>query len=106
MTRIVRTLVVAAGLAGFVGVGNLTTVPAVAQQKKETKKATKATAGTIEINEGKDGKYRFLIRDGEGKLLAMSGPTGFEKREEAVKAVEILKDVLPGAKTVSGKKEK
>jgi uncharacterized protein YegP (UPF0339 family) len=106
VTRFVRALVVAAGLVGFTIAGSATTAPAVAQQKKETKKSTKAAAGTIEINEGKDGKYRFLIRDGEGKLLAMSGPTGFEKRDEAVKAIETLKDVLPGAKMVTGKKTK
>ena len=110
--RIVRTVVLSiaclllvAGMAGLVTTAGL----APAQDKKDVKKdtkAAKATAGVIEINEGKDGKFRFIVRDGEGKLLAMSGPTGYEKREDAVKAVETLKAVLPGAKTVSAKKAK
>jgi uncharacterized protein YegP (UPF0339 family) len=91
---------VVAGLAGGSGV-------APAQDKKEAKKDTKAAkaAGTIEVNEGKDGKYRFLVRDAEGKLLAMSGPGGYETKAEAVKAVDTLKAVLPGAKVAEAKKD-
>lgn len=103
MKRIVYSLALAAGMAGLVAGG---LAPAPAQDKKDVKKGAKAAAGVIEINEGKDGKFRFLIRDGEGKLLAMSGPGGFDKREEAVKAVETLKDVLPGAKVAAPKKSK
>jgi uncharacterized protein YegP (UPF0339 family) len=103
--RIVCCLALVAGMAGL-AVG-----PALApaQDKKDVKKearGTKSATGVIEINEGKDGKFRFVIRDGDGKLLAMSGPTGFATREDAGKAVETLKAVLPGAKVVAGKKGK
>jgi|GEM_PF-6981923 len=87
-----------AGMVGLMSTSAISTAPA--QDKKDTKKdATKAAGktATIEINQGKDEKYRFVIRDAEGKLLAMSGPTGFEKREEAVKALETLKEALPKA---------
>lgn len=75
-----------------------------AQEKKEPKKTTKAAAGTVEINEGKDGKYRFIIRDSEGKFLGMSGPTGFATKEDCEKGLEELKTALAGAKVVTGKK--
>ena len=75
---------------------------AVAQAKKDTKKTT---AGVIEIGEGKDGKFRFFVRDGEGKLLAMSGPTGFPAAADAEKAIESLKQVVGSAKVVTLKKK-
>jgi uncharacterized protein YegP (UPF0339 family) len=103
MMQVVRTLILVAGMVGLVTAGGLATAPA--QDKKDVKKGAKA-GGVIEINEGKDGKFRFVIRDGEGKLLAMSGPTGFQKREDAVKALETLKDVLPTAKMAPPKKAK
>lgn len=104
--NVVRTLVLVAGMVGLVTAGGLATAPA--QDKKDVKKNGKgAKAGAvIEVNEGKDGKFRFVIRDGQGKLLAMSGPSGFEKREDAVKAVETLKEVLPEAKVAPPKKGK
>ena len=104
MKRIVCSLALVVGMAGLVASG-----PALApaQDKKDVKKeakGSKSAAGVIEINEGKDGKFRFVVRDADGKFLAMSGPTGFESKDAAVKALENLKDVLPTAKVVAGKK--
>ncbi len=65
----------------------------------QTKKA--AEAGVVEIGEGKDGKFRFSIRDDEGKLLAMSSPSGFASFKEAEEAVSRLKAILPKAKVVT-----
>jgi uncharacterized protein YegP (UPF0339 family) len=100
---------IACSLALVVGMAGLVVGPAAApaQDKKDVKKdakGSKSAAGVIEINEGKDGKFRFVIRDGDGKLLAMSGPTGYATREDAGKAVETLKAVLPGAKVAPPKK--
>jgi hypothetical protein len=69
-----------------------TTVPDtfVAQAKKDDKagKTAKdkkdAKTGVSEIKKGKDDKYRFFVRDADGKLLAMSGPGGFESMKDAV----------------------
>lgn len=110
MTRVCRTLGLMLALAVMAG-GTVTLVTAqekgkVAPQKKDDKKADKKAAkgGTIEINEGKDGKYRFTIRDADGKLLAMSGPSGFATKDDAEKALDTLKEVLPTAKIAPGKK--
>jgi hypothetical protein len=105
MTKFLCTAVLFAGMAGLVSTSTMSNAGAVQKDKKDTTKAAGKT-GTIEINQGKDEKYRFVIRDSEGKLLAMSGPTGFEKREDAVKAVETLKDVLPKAVVASPEKKK
>jgi len=91
-------------------VGNTVPGDAVAQAKKETKVGKDAkdkkdvkdkkdsTAGVIEITQGKDEKYRFFVRDGDGKLLAMSGPGGFATAKEAEAAIDHLKDIVAKAK--------
>jgi len=75
-----------------------------AADKKDTKKtdATSA-AGVIEIKEGKDSKFRYFVRDGDGKLLAMSGPTGFATAEDAEKSIAELRTVVVKAKVVTVK---
>ena len=67
--------------------------------KTPAKKADKADkkgvpVGTIDIGEGKDGKFRFFVRDEAGKLLAMSGGGGFATKDDALKAVEDLREVV------------
>jgi hypothetical protein len=70
--------------------------------KDSDKKLSKA--GVIEITKGKDDKFRFFVRDGEGKLLAMSGPGGFATPKEAEEAIDRMKEVLAKAKvSVEGK---
>ena len=78
---------------------------APAQEKKGTtaKKeagtdSKKSSSGVVEISEGKDGKFRFSVRDGENKYVGGSGPIGFESKEAAAKAVQSLKDTLSNAK--------
>jgi uncharacterized protein YegP (UPF0339 family) len=75
------------------------------KDKKEIKKTTSA-AGVIEIGEGKDGRFRFFVRDSDGKLLAMSGPTGFAEASDAEKAIESLREVVAKAKVVMKKSAK
>jgi hypothetical protein len=75
----------------------------VAQAKKEDKaaKVKKDTkAGVIEIAKGKDDKFRFFVRDSEGKLLAMSGPGGFATAKDTETAIDELKEVVAKAKVV------
>jgi uncharacterized protein YegP (UPF0339 family) len=92
-------------MAGFSGM----TAPVVlAQAKKkdkdkDTKKGTKAGAGYIEIGEGKDGKFRFFVRNEDGKLLAMSGGAGFASESDAKKAIEELREVVAKAKVTKAK---
>jgi hypothetical protein len=65
---------------------------------QQPKKAAKA--GTIELIKSKDGKYRFSIRDADGKYLGGSA-VGHETEKDAKEAVEELKKVLPTATYVS-----
>jgi hypothetical protein len=67
--------------------------------------AKKAKDGVIEIREGKDGKFRFTVRDGSGKLLAMSGPRGFATEKDAHAGIDALKEVLRSAKVIHGEKK-
>jgi hypothetical protein len=76
---------------------------AVGQGKK---KSASSAAGVIEIGEGKDGRFRFAVRDDAGKLLAMSGPRGFETVKDAHTAIDRLKDVVSTAKVTMKKKTK
>lgn len=68
----------------------------------QSKKPVKA--GTIELIESKDGKFRFSIRDAEGKYLGGSA-VGHATEKEAREAVEELKKVLATATYVSKKSE-
>lgn len=77
---------------------------AVAKDKKDDKKDAKA--GFIEIAKGKDDKFRFFVRDGEGKLLAMSGPGGFATQKDAETAIDHLKAVVAKAKVNVKKDDK
>lgn len=98
--------------AMIVGVTTITHPTALAQPTKKDKKdkdtpkkvAPKSGTGTIEVAEGKDGKFRFFVRNADGKLLAMSGPGGFATDKEAAKAVEELREVINAAKVTTGKK--
>lgn len=88
----------------FAGQGPTTDV--AAQVKTDPKKPAAATAaGVVEIGEGKDGKFRFFVRDDEGKLLAMSSPGGFASAKDAQAAVSHLKEVLAKAKVTMVKKD-
>ena len=93
-------------LAMIVTVGTAPPDVAVAQAKKDDKagkaakgkKETADKAGVIEVTKGKDDKYRFFVRDGDGKLLAMSGPGGFATVKDAEAAIDTLKEVVAKAK--------
>lgn len=69
------------------------------QSKKSSPKS-----GTIELIQSKDGKYRFSVRDADGKYLAGS-PVGHETEKEAREVVEELKKVLASANYVSKKSD-
>jgi uncharacterized protein YegP (UPF0339 family) len=84
-------------LAGFAAV--VCSVPDTAVVAQGTKKTPH-----IEVSESKDGKFRFTVRSGDGKLLAMSGPTGHADEKNALKAIEDLKAALKTAKITPTKK--
>jgi uncharacterized protein YegP (UPF0339 family) len=109
MVKFVRSAALMLALAaGTSTVISMSAVDLSAQEKaKDTKKETKTDkseksekvkAGSIDIKEGKDGKFRFSIYDGDEKFVAMSGPGGYATKEDAIKGVEKLKLVLKDAK--------
>lgn len=105
MTKFVRSLALAAGMAALLIAGGASVAPA--QDKKDAKgtKGGKSTAaGTVEIKEGKDGKFRFNVHDADGKYLGGTA-VGYESKEAALKVLDTLKDVLPNAKVVNVKKD-
>jgi hypothetical protein len=63
------------------------------------------TTGVIEIGEGKDGKFRFFVRDAEDKLVAMSSPGGFASVKDAQAAIDRLKEIVSKAKVTILKKD-
>jgi uncharacterized protein YegP (UPF0339 family) len=67
-------------------------------------KKSAAKTGTIELVESRDGKFRFSVRDSEGKYLAGS-PVGHATEKEAREAAESLRTVIATAKFVSKKSE-
>lgn len=85
---------------------------AVAQKDKDKDKAKdkdkeKAkTFGAIELQEGTDGKFRFYVRNAEGKLIASSPVSGFATEKDAKAALDELKGMLGKPKFVKTKKEK
>jgi hypothetical protein len=60
--------------------------------------------GTIELIESKDGKYRFSVRDADGKYVGGSA-VGHSTEKEAREAAEELKKVIATATYVSKKSE-
>ncbi|MBY0229487.1 MAG: hypothetical protein K2W96_09430 [Gemmataceae bacterium] len=78
--------------------------PALAQKAKDKDKGKedKPTA-TITISEGVDGKFRFTVRNAEGKFLANSGANNFPSEKEALKGAEDFKAAVGAAKIVVSK---
>ena len=60
--------------------------------------------GTIELIESKDGKYRFSVRDADGKYVGGSA-VGHATEKEAREAAEDLKKVIATATYVSKKSD-
>ena len=78
---------------------------AIAQGTKKDKDAkTTKGVGHIEIGKGKDDKYRFSVRDADGKYLAGSAPYATEK--DINEAIEAFRKVVAGAKVTTKKAEK
>ncbi len=65
---------------------------ATAQRRIEQLKAEDELRPVLpaEIAQGKHGRWRFTIRDHDGRSLAVATPTGWEHKHSAVDAVELL----------------
>jgi uncharacterized protein YegP (UPF0339 family) len=98
MRRFGLAALLMAALLGVSAGGSL-----LAQGKKDA--PDKGKGPIIELNESlKDGRFRFVIRDAEGKYLAGSLVNGYATEKDALKAIEDLKLALSKGKLVKQKK--
>lgn len=93
-----RTILVCALLFGAMALFSTPETLLLAQDKKKDKDKAGAGIGMIEISEGKDGKFRFTIRDADGKFLANSGANNFASEKEARAGVDEFRAVVAKAK--------
>jgi hypothetical protein len=96
MSKLVRCLALMAAMS-TVSIVALS----VAEAQEKGKKATGKTSGIVEVNEGKDGKFRLIVRDTEDKYLATSA--AFASKEDAMKGLDRLKEALENPKITSKK---
>jgi uncharacterized protein YegP (UPF0339 family) len=119
MTRLLRSLVLFAAVAGLTAAASPGVAPAQVKDKdkkdvkdkdkkdaKEVKDDTKTVpkADVIELYTDKDGKWRYRVRDAEGKSVAI-GVIGYDKKEDVVKTLEAVKAALAKGKVVELKGE-
>jgi hypothetical protein len=97
MFKLVRGLALVAAM-GTVSVAALSVADA---QEKGKKAAGGKTTGIVEVNEGKDGKFRLIIRDSDEKYLATSA--AFATKDDAMKGLDRLKTALENPKMTSKK---
>ena len=60
--------------------------------------------GSVVIKPGKDGKFRFFVRDEDDKSL-MQSSTGYATEDEAKKMLDTVKAILAASKVTSEKAE-
>lgn len=101
-SKLTRALALAVMTA--VAASALSLAPAQDKGKgKDAKKGAKTT-GIVELNEGKDGKFRLVIRDSDEKYLATSA--AFATKDDALKGLDTLKAALENPKMTTKKAEK
>ncbi|MCI0682730.1 MAG: DUF1508 domain-containing protein [Gemmataceae bacterium] len=92
---IMRKLLGTLFLAGAAALVFVNTSDSLAQAKK-------AKGGVIEVSQGKDGKWRFSIRNADGKYLGGTA-VGHATEKAAKEIVEELKEVIAKAPYVTKK---
>lgn len=107
MRTLLRSFALFVAITGIITVTGLSVAPAQVKDKDKkddkTKVEAKAEVGTTEVYMAKDG-WRFRIKSAAGKTLAI-GTVGFEKKEDAMKALDVIKATLTNGKVVEEKKE-
>ncbi|HEV3440661.1 MAG TPA: DUF1508 domain-containing protein [Gemmata sp.] len=111
MGKILRAVVLFAAIAGLMTAVGSAIAPAQVKDKDKDKdkdkKDTKAAPeeiGVTEVYKATDG-WRFRIKSPDGKSLAI-GTVMFDKKEDCLKAVEVVKTALLKGKVVELKDEK
>jgi uncharacterized protein YegP (UPF0339 family) len=105
MGKILRAVVLFAAIAGLMtAVGSAIAPAQVKDKDKNDTKAAPEEIGATEVYKASDG-WRFRIKSPDGKSLAI-GTVMFDKKEDCLKAVEVVKTALLKGKVVELKDEK
>jgi uncharacterized protein YegP (UPF0339 family) len=107
MRQFLRAFVLLVAVATLTTTMQVTSLPGQTKEKEKEKKDPKVVpeeTGSTEVYMGKDG-WRFRVKNAEGKSVAV-GTISFEKKEECLKAVEVVKTALVKGKVVELKEEK
>src|SRR5262245_32156280 len=100
MKKVLLRVVPALVVLGVVGTVALHQASAQVKDKK-----AKAGAATFQVYADKGGEFRFRLRDGEGKLLAISGK-GYEKKAECMAVIDAIRREAAKAKVEEEKEAK
>lgn len=109
MSKLVRSLFLMTALAalsaGTVSMAQDKKTPATKAVKKDEGKESKA--GSIEYYKNEKGKWRYIIKDENGKSVAMPlAQISYDSKEEVLKAIESLKKTLTEAKPTERAEDK
>ena len=92
MGKLVRAVVLVAGMGALMSAGGLVSDAPAQDKKAKEAKAAKDDIGKVEVYKGKDG-WRFRIKNAGGKSIAMA-VTGLDTKEDVLKNLEIIKATL------------
>jgi uncharacterized protein YegP (UPF0339 family) len=102
VSKIVRSAVLAAAIAGLVSAAG-TSMTAAQDKKKDAKVVTKEdVAGTLVLSKDTKGMYRFKVVGADDKTI-MQSSKGYEKKDDALKAIETVKGIIGKAKVTEVK---
>jgi uncharacterized protein YegP (UPF0339 family) len=109
MGKFLRAFALFAAIAALMSSTAVTSTMAQVKDKEKEKdkkdvKPTTEEPGSTEVYMAKDG-WRFRIKNPEGKTLAV-GVIAFEKKEDCLKAVEVVKTAVSKGKVIEIKDEK
>lgn len=102
MKKLLLCAVLATGIGGMSFLDSSANAQATKKATVDDKKAVVSTKpGKIEVKEGKDHKFRFVIHDADGDFLCTSA--AFKTEKEAIEGIDDLKAVLANTKPVAVK---
>jgi uncharacterized protein YegP (UPF0339 family) len=105
MGKLIRAAVLFAAITGLMTAAGVTVAPAQVKDKdKKDLKPAVEESGSTEVYKAKDG-WRFRIKNPEGKSIAI-GTISFDKKEDCLKAVEVVKTVMLKGKVIEINDEK
>jgi uncharacterized protein YegP (UPF0339 family) len=101
VTKFIRCAALVAAIAALVSAAGPS--PAPAQDKKKEVKASKDDAGgSVVLSTDTKGMYRFKVVGADGKTI-MQSSKGYDKKDDALKALDTVKSILSKSKVTEAK---